>query len=271
MWFLAEGCRFTGANASGPALCHVFRPAGVIFGTFVAAAFGLKSTPVERSMFVPGGIVTNEKISLALKLDVLIGLIEKGLKHLGVRMRQNQCIEFSCAETDDSRDVHPNVGTLIWLADLFPFLGPSPSWARISFDTRLVETPDLHLRIFPIGLELFNKSLSLFLALFIGPGLGNFQAKSFFMEPAQQRAIPNVVLKLLCHISMKFLGGPMNLIGFIRMLDQFSIFVGFLGLIFPGRPVPGRSRSPSMLRSLNQVTHRDSVRRERLYNAATWS
>ena len=181
---------------------------------------------------MPRGIVTNEKISLALKLDVLIRLIEKDLKDLGVRMRQNQRIKFPCTGTDSSRHIHPNVGPLIGLADFFPFLSPSPPRARISFDTRLIEIPDLDLRIVQIGFELINKGPSLFLVLSVGPRLGNFQTKSFFMEPTQQRAIPNVILKLLGHISMKFLGGPMDLIGFIGMLDQFSIVL---------RPSQGRS------------------------------
>ena len=203
---------------------------------------------------MPRGIVTNEKISLALKLDVLIRPIEKDLKDLGIRMGQDQRIEFSGTRTDSSRDVHPNVGSLIGLTDLLPFLSPSPPRARISFDTRLIEIPDLDIRIVQIGFELINKGLSLFLVLSVWPGSGNFQAKSFFMEPTQQGAIPNVILKLLGHISMKFLGSPMDLIGFIGMLDQFSKFVALLGTDLP-RPASPRTIEKSVNAALVEPSH----------------
>jgi len=203
---------------------------------------------------VPRGIITDEKISLTLKLDVLIRLIEKGLKDLGIGMGKNQRIEFPCTGTDRPRYAYPNVGPLIGLADLFPFLSPSPSRARISFDTRLIEIPDLDLGIVQRGFELINKGLSLFLVLSVGPGSGNFQAKSFLVEPAQQRAIPNVILKLLGHISMKFLGGPMNLVGFIRMLDQLSILLALLGTYLP-RSASSRTIEESVNASLIKPNH----------------
>ena len=102
--------------------------------------------------------------------------------------------------------------------------------------------------------ELINKGLSLFLVLSVRPGARDLQAKPFLVEPTQQRAIPNVVLKLFCHIPMKFFGGPMDLIGFGRMLDQFSIFFAFVGTDLT-RPTASRMVQKSVNAALIEPSH----------------
>jgi len=183
---------------------------------------------------VPRCVVADEYVPLALDLNILVGVVEKDLKDLGICMVEHESIEFPGSGTDHSRDTHPNVGTLVGSHNLLSAQCPSSPGPWISLDACLIKEPNVRVRIEKEDFEQFDKGLSLFLILSVRPRAGHFEPEPFFMEPTKYDAIANLSVQLFGQVSMELLACPMSLVSLLRMPDQVSIFCAFFRRDFLG-------------------------------------
>ncbi len=168
----------------------------------------------------------------------MVGIIQKDLEDFGIRMAEDQRIEFSCSGTYAPRDAHSQMSALIGVANLFTLLRPAPARARISFDPCFVKKPQVNFRIVKKDLEQLHKGFSLFLVLAVGPRSRHFQAKTFVVKPTHYGPIPDLLVKLFGQMAVKLLSGPMGLIEPVLEAESVPHIRSFVReLILLKRPV----------------------------------
>jgi hypothetical protein len=65
-----------------------------------------KISPADGLTFVPCSVIQDKKVPLALQRDVSFSIIQKGLEYFGIRMPEDQRIEFPRSPTYGASDAH---------------------------------------------------------------------------------------------------------------------------------------------------------------------
>lgn len=177
---------------------------------------------------MPRGVVQDEYVASPLKRDVSIGVLQKDLEDLCVRMAELKRIEFTCSRTDDSSEVHSDMSAAVWLTDLVSLLRKTPSWTRISFDPALVEEPKVNALILQQLCDELDECLSLLFILTVGPGARYFQSNPLIVKPPHDGAVANFQLTALSQITVKLPSRPMSLVDFFRV--EKNVFMLFAPL-----------------------------------------
>ena len=177
---------------------------------------------------MPGRIVQDENIALSFQLYVSVGMVEKYLEYLGVRMGKNERIEFTRARAYHSRYILTYVCSFITYADFLTFQGPSTPRPGVAFNAAFVEKPVVDIRIVMIDGKILDEALSLVFVLTVGPGSWNLETESLFMKPFDDRAVANLMGKFILQIAVEFLCCSMGLISLLGVLNKIPVLLGLL-------------------------------------------
>ena len=86
-------------------------------------------------------------LALALQREVLVGLVEKRLKRLGVRVGEFERVELARARAHHTADVHAQVLAVVDVARLLDAPGPAPPGLGFALDVAVVGKPDLRVHV----------------------------------------------------------------------------------------------------------------------------
>jgi len=195
---------------------------GIEIGRIGGQIEDFEGSPSETFGLMPGGIVDDENLSGSREVEVFIGVVEKSLENLSVRVGELQHVGLARAGTNHASDVHPDVVSVFRDSGFFSSLSPASPRPGIGFKAGFIGKPNFHLLLVEQVFQVLTEGLALGFILAIRPGLGDFEAVVLIMKKTNHGAITDFDLQFAPEVAVELHAGPMGLTRLVGAIQQIS-------------------------------------------------